>query len=593
MIPSTYLMMVRGTSAATHRVPSPPPDRRPRNGCLDVAVVATVIFATLFASSLPTPLYRIYEERWNFSSVVLTLIYAVYALAALTALLLVGRISDDVGRRPVLIVGLVGLLGSAAIFAAADSVALLFVARSVQGLATGALLGTAGATLVDLASDRHRIEPGLVNGVASAIGLAVGAPVAAMLIQYAPGPKVAPFVVEGSMCLALIVAVLCINEPGVAVPHRPRVRPTPPHVPTEARGPFAIAALAALASWSVAALLLSLGPQLAAGLVGSTSALPGGWATLAFAGSAGVAQVALHRLSDRIATSGGSLLLALGIGITVLSLSDRSVAFFIGLSVTGAGFGVVFMGGLRALTKAAPPQHRATVMAAFYIAAYLSLSVPAVLAGLVATEVGLVQTFRLFSVIVIVIALSVGLTASRLQRPSTGVAPAFEQRDPIASLISPHHRQTRSNLMIQPIDPKEVVRQYITAVETGDEQALREVFAEDAVWTLRAGQLPISGAWEGRETIMGEFLATALSYYEPGTVRLEITSVIADHDQIVLQWTSRARTCDGEPYENDCIGVFTVREGKICTVREYMDTLCASSVFAAAAKASHATGEGS
>ena len=346
MIPSTYLMMVRGTSAATHRVPSPPPDRRPRNGCLDVAVVATVIFATLFASSLPTPLYRIYEERWNFSSVVLTLIYAVYALAALTALLLVGQISDDVGRRPVLIVGLVGLLGSAAIFAAADSVALLFVARSVQGLATGALLGTAGATLVDLASDRHRIEPGLVNGVASAIGLAVGAPVAAMLIQYAPGPKVAPFVVEGSMCLALIVAVLCINEPGVAVPHRPRVRPTPPHVPTEARGPFAIAALAALASWSVAALLLSLGPQLAAGLVGSTSALPGGWATLAFAGSAGVAQVALHRLSDRIATSGGSLLLALGIGITVLSLSDRSVAFFIGLSVTGAGFGVVFMGGL-------------------------------------------------------------------------------------------------------------------------------------------------------------------------------------------------------------------------------------------------------
>jgi ketosteroid isomerase-like protein len=64
-----------------------------------------------------------------------------------------------------------------------------------------------------------------------------------------------------------------------------------------------------------------------------------------------------------------------------------------------------------------------------------------------------------------------------------------------------------------------VVRQYINAVETGNEKALRDVFAEDAVWTLRAGPLPISGAWKGRETIMGEFLATALSYYEPGTVR--------------------------------------------------------------------------
>ena len=101
--------------------------------------------------------------------------------------------------------------------------------------------------------------------------------------------------------------------------------------------------------------------------------------------------------------------------------------------------------------------------------------------------------------------------------------------------------------MMESIDAKDVARRYVAAVEAGDEQAIREVFAEDAVWTLQAGDLPISGSWKGRESIMGEFLATAMSHYEPSSVRLEITSMIAERDQVVLQWTSRARTRDGRP----------------------------------------------
>ena len=136
--------------------------------------------------------------------------------------------------------------------------------------------------------------------------------------------------------------------------------------------------------------------------------------------------------------------------------------------------------------------------------------------------------------------------------------------------------------MTQSVDAKSVVRRYVTAVEAGDEVAIRAVFAEDAVWTIHAGDLPISGTWRGRDSVMGEFLMAALSYYEPGSVRLEITAMTAEQDRVVLQWTSRARTRSGRPYENGCIGVFTVRDGKILAVREYMDTLYASTVFAAA-----------
>jgi len=132
--------------------------------------------------------------------------------------------------------------------------------------------------------------------------------------------------------------------------------------------------------------------------------------------------------------------------------------------------------------------------------------------------------------------------------------------------------------MIQPADSKSVLRRYVAAVQAGDEKVIRELFAEDATWTIHAGGLPISGTWSGRDAIIQEFLAEAIAHYQPGSVSLEITGMIAERDQVVLQWTSRARTIEGRPYENGCIGVFTIRDGRIQDVREYMDTLYASEV---------------
>ncbi len=124
-------------------------------------------------------------------------------------------------------------------------------------------------------------------------------------------------------------------------------------------------------------------------------------------------------------------------------------------------------------------------------------------------------------------------------------------------------------------DSKAVIQSYVAALQAGDTAAVRELFAEDASWTLAAGDLPISGTWRGRDAILDGFLATALSYYDPDSIDLEVTGLIAERDRVVLQWTSSAQTRGGLPYRNDCIGVFTVRDGQIQTVREYMDTLYA------------------
>ena len=132
---------------------------------------------------------------------------------------------------------------------------------------------------------------------------------------------------------------------------------------------------------------------------------------------------------------------------------------------------------------------------------------------------------------------------------------------------------------------KNLLQRYVAALQAGDTDAVRTFFTEDATWTLQAGRLPMSGTWEGRDQIMDGFFATAMAHYEPGSVELEVTSMIAEQDHVVMQWTSRARTRDGRPYENGCIGVFTLRDGAIAFVREYMDTLYAATAFAEVARA--------
>jgi len=124
-----------------------------------------------------------------------------------------------------------------------------------------------------------------------------------------------------------------------------------------------------------------------------------------------------------------------------------------------------------------------------------------------------------------------------------------------------------------------VMTEYVAALQRGDADAVRAFFAENATWTLHAGDLPMSGTWTGRDVIMDEFFAIAMGNYEPGTIEIVVTAMLGEGDQVVLQWTTRTQTRDGRSYENGCIGIFTIRNGRIEAVREYMDTLYVSNMF--------------
>ncbi|MGA2454841.1 MAG: MFS transporter [Solirubrobacteraceae bacterium] len=386
------------------------------------AAVAAAIGVALFASATPSPLYGVYQARWHFSTLVLTLVYGVYAIGVLSSLVLVGGLSDQTGRRPVLVGALLALLVSMGVFVAADSVAWLFVARAIQGLATGALLGAAGAALIDLHPRGDTRQAALVNGFASTAGIGGGALVSSAMVRFLPAQRVIPFVLVAMLIVALLWALRVLPEP-VARTTRVRLRPQSPSVPAATRGAFLLAALGVLASWSIGGLYLALGPALAGALLHTHSELAGGAAVAALSLPAGLAQLAGRGLSNRALTAGGALLLALGMSLTAAALSGGSaLLFLLATAVAGVGFGLAFMGALRHLTSAIPDGRRGGVMSAFYVVAYLAISLPAVAAGLAAPGLGLVDTFQVFSLGVVVLALLVAAGGLRIEASVSSAA---------------------------------------------------------------------------------------------------------------------------------------------------------------------------
>ncbi len=392
---------------------TPTATRRTLPATAAYALVAAIIGLALFASGTPSPLYGIYRQLWGFSPLVLTLVYATYAFGVLAALILAGRVSDDVGRRPVLLVALGALMGATVLFMVADSVVWLFFARGVQGLATGAALGAASASLLDLHPRRDPAGVGLTNGVVSAGGMGLGVLVSATFVELLPAPRVLPYVALFVLFAVAFVGAALMPEP-VEDRSRPRLTPQRPSVPPVVRRPFVLAGLGVISSWSIGGLFLSLGPQLSATLFHTNNHLVAGFGVFALAGSAAVAQLAFGRSAPWAGAAGGSVALAVGMVLIVLAASaDSSALYLVGAVIGGAGFGVAFLGALRALSAAIPHEHRAEVMSAFYIVAYSSLSLPAIAAGVLVTPLGLEPTFEIFGSVIAALALVVAFEAWR------------------------------------------------------------------------------------------------------------------------------------------------------------------------------------
>ena len=395
-----------------------------------VAVAATFVWF-LAASSAPSPLYVVYQERFTFTEFTLTLVFAVYVLALIAALLVVGALSDHLGRRPV-IIGAIGLeVVALVLFLAADGVGMLLAARIVQGVATGAATTTLPATLVDLDPPHARGRAGLVNGVAPLGGLGLGALGCGALVELAPAPtQLVWAILLAGMVLAALVAVFLpatiTRRPGALASLRPRVG-----VPSRIRADFGAIVPVLLASWALGGLYLSLGPSVAAGLFDLRNHLVGGLVVTMLCGTGALTAFVLRGRDPGRVLPGAAAGLALGTVVTLAGIAlagpgaGTGVAVLAGAGtlVAGVGFGAAAYGTFGTLARIAAPHERGELFAATYTLAYLAFSVPAVIAGVSATAFGLRVTAQVYGLVVVLLALSalvVGrFVARRTRRPVT------------------------------------------------------------------------------------------------------------------------------------------------------------------------------
>ena len=362
--------------------------------------LATILLSFLAASSAPTPLYRLYQEAWSFSPAMLTLIFAVYALSLLGALLTVGSLSDHIGRRPVIFAALVLEMASLALFITAQDVGLLIAARVVQGFATGMATSVLGAALLD--SDKQ--QGPLINSVAPLLGMACGALGTGMLVEFAPSPLRMAYWVLLVMFAAQTLMLACLRESvsrqaGAWASLVPKVR-----VPQQARVTLWRVLPVDLACWALGGFFLSLAPSLVRAATGLTSNLLGGAlvATLTLSGAAAIFSLRAQPAHSILRLGTFSLVLGLAIFLSAVHSGNLGL-FFLGTLVAGCGFGAGFMGAVRSVMPLAEAHERAGLMAAFYVLSYLAFCVPALVAGLLVREVGLVTATDGYAVVLLML----------------------------------------------------------------------------------------------------------------------------------------------------------------------------------------------
>jgi MFS family permease len=386
--------------------------------------IAATIALYLAASAAPTPLYVVYQDEWGFSATTLTLVFAVYVFGLLASLLVLGGLSDHVGRRPMIAASLILEAVAMVLFIVAGGVGALAAARTVQGVATGIALSTMGAALVDLNPPESPHLAGVVSGLAPIGGLAVGALACGALVEYGPAPEQLVYVLvlfglAAAALVALRMPETSPRTPGARASLWPRIA-----VPGRVREEFFSLVPILIATWSLGGLFLSLGPSVAAQVFGMSNHVIGGLVVALLCGTGGLTIYALRDWGFSRALAFAAVFLVAGMAVSLVGLSlETALLTAVGTVVAGIGFGAAGRGTFGTIAAIALPTERGALFAAFYVVSYLAFSLPALAAGLASTSAGLRPTAIVYGAAVLVFSLAAIWAQRRLEsRGSSGAA---------------------------------------------------------------------------------------------------------------------------------------------------------------------------
>ncbi|TCK59252.1 putative MFS family arabinose efflux permease [Curtobacterium sp. PhB136] len=366
-------------------------------------VYAAALAVVLLGSTAPSPLYAVYQQEWHFTSALLTVVFAVYAIALLGALLVFGRLSDHIGRRPITIAALLITIASMITFLTAHGVTGILIARLLQGLGAGAATAAATSALLDVeapGSGRAALASTIVPGLAMATG-SLGA---AALVQYGPAPTHLIWAVLIVLLTAATIGVLCLPEsterrPGALRSLRPTVS-----VPAPARSAFFAAVPGFVAVWALSAFYLALGPKLSATMTNSGNTVLDTVIVALLTGTGSLASIPLRAAPVAVLSRLGLGILLTGTATALLSIClSAPVLLFIGSGIAGVGWGLAYLGLYRALVRLAYARSRAGMVSSIYVVAYLAVGIPAVAAGVSTTLAGLLPTAIAYLILIMIL----------------------------------------------------------------------------------------------------------------------------------------------------------------------------------------------
>ncbi len=383
-----------------------------------VAVVGyTATLVSLYlASGAPTPLLIVWQRQWAFPDSLVALAFAIYAFTFLLALLVGGSLSDHLGRKPVILASLLAALGSIAMFMLAPSIEWVIAARAVQGLAVGVVTAAYTAALVELAAPGTRTGP-VVAAAAPVGGLGLGALFGGIAVQlWDQDADEVLFAVVGVLLLLGIVLTVLAPEtttrlPGAVRSLRPNVV-----VPRPARSFFLRMLPVLIAAWATGSLFLGLAPTIVRGLLSVDSGLIDGFTGSIHGLSVCIGSIVFGRAAVPVALRGGAAGLVVGVGLIIVGIVTGQIALvWVGGLVEGLAFGAAFGAIFRGIAPLAPEHQRAGTFAAVYVAAYLALGIPAVVAGQLLAPLGLLTVIVGWTVLIVALA-AIGLLV-QLRRP--------------------------------------------------------------------------------------------------------------------------------------------------------------------------------
>jgi MFS family permease len=391
-------------TVAIAQAPSRIPDQ-PCGDCLDVSPAAErsshavprqvafwllgfVFTATMLGTTLPTPLYVIYQAQWHFSAAIVTVTFAVYAAGVVTTLLLAGRASDQAGRKPVLAVALGSSALSTVVFILAPNVGALFVGRILSGLSAGLMTGTATATLTELVPASAGRRASLAATAANMGGLGLGPLIAGLFAQYAPHPTVLVFEVYLAVLAAAGLCLFLVPET-VSPRRRPTLRFAGLGIPERGRREFVAAGLAGFAAFSLLGLFAALAPTFVGSVLHEPSHAVQGAVVFLLLAVGTVTQLLLSRFASRRVVMAGLGLFLAALALIVAALSQAGMALFLaGTVVGGVAVGAVFLGSLATANRLAPPERRGQAISTFFVMCYAGLILPVVGVGVASGFIG-------------------------------------------------------------------------------------------------------------------------------------------------------------------------------------------------------------